>query len=188
MGASVCAGSCMCGCSEVCAWETVYDRRWVLACNTTGCSCIISGEKKPTITEERYTLKQHSRVRYKFYENWAPFTAKIAEFVMFYWICKCSTGAKNTNGLAEHKKQQPHNEAVNKEDVSTSLCFPANKQNGFWTPFRGKLYERENQKQPDCSLWKASREYFKRKHPPALTDGGLVLLVWVLLNLTRATS
>lgn len=68
------------------------------------------------------------------------FFPRIGTFVALPHICMHGTGANNTSEkTAEHRQQQqPHNEAVNKEDVSTSLCFPANKQNGFRTPFMGK--------------------------------------------------
>lgn len=51
---------------------------------------------------------------------------KIVTFVVLPRICMHGTGANNITETAEHKQQQPHNEAVNKEDASPSLCIPAN--------------------------------------------------------------
>lgn len=133
-------------------------------CKTPVCVPAPKLKKKanPTIWKCRYTSEQQTEASQtlQILQKLTVFPPKIRTFVVPPHICMHSTGANNTAETAEHKQQQPHNEAVNKDDVSTSLCFPANKQNGFRTPFRGKNHERERHKQPSCYLWKAPGKDF----------------------------
>lgn len=82
------------------------------------------------------------------------------------------TGANNTTETAVHKQQQPNDNAVNKEDVSASLCFPANKQNGFRTLFKANNMSGSNRNDPGVLCENLPGKISNRKYPPGVMCRG----------------
>lgn len=118
-------------------------------CDTSVCFCVKSEKKKkrsPTQIEDTHrSVKPRPNHCYKFDKK--KIISK-SEHLSSFLASLCA--AQEQTSPAKPRCTNNNNEAVNKDDVSTSLCFQASKQNGSLTPFRGKQHEREQVKRPGC--------------------------------------
>lgn len=100
------------------------------------------------------------------------FPPNFRTFVVLPCVCMHRTGQNDATETAEHKQQQPHNDAVNKEDVSASLCFPANKQNGFRNAVKeANNTSRSNRNDPAGFCENLSREDLKKREVSSRSEG-----------------
>lgn len=140
--------SCARECLGACTPERVCDFSRRDECVWHQCVFSIKGEIKPKKLRMTIHTEAANRGLTQILQEPSPLFFFFCSPLQNRNICRPAShlyarhGSKHPSETVEHKQQQqqqqPHNEAVNKEDVSTSLCFPAKKQNGFRMPFGGK--------------------------------------------------